>query len=218
MWRPRIHPTSAGDVNSFPDHQPTLPMEAPKTADHRAAPTVGGQSEAGCADSYGCRPCRPRRSSRTPVSVPYSDAGHAAGTPPRLNTVMLPRIEDLRVILQHVIADRAERGYEVAGLRERVAAAPSSYDELAAIHRWTRRRAGRTGRTWSPMTWRRSGPSVRSCRWTRCSPSTLPLPAGAQQPGSWGRYAVACWASRRRPRAGSGRAGDEFVPGMSSRH
>ena len=47
---------------------------------------------------------------------------------------MLPRIEDLKVILLHVIADRAERGYEVAGLRERTEAAPSSYDELAAIH------------------------------------------------------------------------------------
>ena len=47
---------------------------------------------------------------------------------------MLPRIEDLKVVLLDVIADRAERGYEVAGLRERVHAAPSSYDELAAIH------------------------------------------------------------------------------------
>ena len=47
---------------------------------------------------------------------------------------MLPRIEDLKMILLHVIADRAERGYEVAGLRERTEAAPSSYDELAAIH------------------------------------------------------------------------------------
>ena len=47
---------------------------------------------------------------------------------------MLPRIEDLKVVLLDVIADRAERGYEVAGFRERVHAAPSSYDELAAIH------------------------------------------------------------------------------------
>ena len=48
---------------------------------------------------------------------------------------MLPRIEDLRVVLEQVIADRAERGYEVDGFRERVAAAPDSYDALAAIHR-----------------------------------------------------------------------------------
>lgn len=48
---------------------------------------------------------------------------------------MLPRIEDLRVVLEHVIADRAERGYQVDGFRERVAAASDSYDALAAIHR-----------------------------------------------------------------------------------
>ena len=48
---------------------------------------------------------------------------------------MLPRIEDLKVVLLDVIADRAERGFEVAGFRERVEAAPASYDELAAIHR-----------------------------------------------------------------------------------
>ena len=48
---------------------------------------------------------------------------------------MLPRIEDLRVVLEHVIADRAERGYEVDGFRERVAAAPTSYDALATLHR-----------------------------------------------------------------------------------
>ena len=48
---------------------------------------------------------------------------------------MLPRIEDLRVVLQHVVGDRAERGYEVAGFRERIAAAPASYDALAALHR-----------------------------------------------------------------------------------
>ena len=44
LWLARIHPTSAGDVNSFPDHQPTLPMEAPTTADHRAVDAhVGGR-------------------------------------------------------------------------------------------------------------------------------------------------------------------------------
>ena len=48
---------------------------------------------------------------------------------------MLPRIEDLRVVLQHVVADRAERGYEVEGFRDRIAAAPESYDALAALHR-----------------------------------------------------------------------------------
>ena len=48
---------------------------------------------------------------------------------------MLPRIEDLKVTLLEVIADRAARGYEVAGLRERVQAVTSSYDELAALHR-----------------------------------------------------------------------------------
>ena len=48
---------------------------------------------------------------------------------------MLPRIEDLKVTLLGVIADRAARGYEVAGLRERVQAVTSSYDELAALHR-----------------------------------------------------------------------------------
>lgn len=48
---------------------------------------------------------------------------------------MLPRIEDLKVTLLGVIADRSERGYDVAGLRERVQAVTSSYDELAALHR-----------------------------------------------------------------------------------
>ena len=48
---------------------------------------------------------------------------------------MLPRIEDLRVVLEHVVADRAERGYEVEGFRDRIAAAPVSYDALAALHR-----------------------------------------------------------------------------------
>lgn len=48
---------------------------------------------------------------------------------------MLPRIEDLRVVLQHVVDDRAERGYEVKGFRDRIAAAPDSYDALAALHR-----------------------------------------------------------------------------------
>lgn len=48
---------------------------------------------------------------------------------------MLPRIEDLKVTLLGVIADRAARGYEVAGLRERVRAVTVSYDELAALHR-----------------------------------------------------------------------------------
>ena len=48
---------------------------------------------------------------------------------------MLPRIEDLRVVLEHVNEDRAERGYEVEGFRERIAAAPESYDALAALHR-----------------------------------------------------------------------------------
>ena len=47
---------------------------------------------------------------------------------------MLPRIEDLKVILLHVIADRAERGYDVTGFRDRVEKAPASYDALAAIH------------------------------------------------------------------------------------
>ena len=32
---------------------------------------------------------------------------------------MLPRIEDLRVVLEQVIADRAERGYEVDGFWSR---------------------------------------------------------------------------------------------------
>ena len=32
---------------------------------------------------------------------------------------MLPHIDDLKAVLLHVIDDRAARGHEVAGLRER---------------------------------------------------------------------------------------------------
>ena len=66
---------------------------------------------------------------------------------------MLPRIEDLRVVLEQVIADRAERGpvrYEVDGLhRERVAAAPDS-SILRRAGRHPHRERGSTPRRGAP--------------------------------------------------------------------